>query len=149
MRHRAESEWLLFADPDEFMHFGPELGDPRGLLPRWLSEQSSEVTELSIKNMVFGGVPERNTGLMIERFTHRSADAEMFGREKSLVRTDWTAGMWVHHSSLRECGSLQIVLPEQVRMNHYVHALDGPESDPVKSDKSASQVGSYLVVHSN
>ena len=140
MRHRGESEWLLFADPDEFMHFSPELGEPRGVLQRWLSEQSEEVTELSIKNMVFGGVPERHTGLMIERFTHRSPEAELFGREKSIVRPQWTASMWVHHTSERVCGSVRSVSPDQVRMNHYVHALDGPESDPLKSDQSASQV---------
>ena len=73
-------------DPDEFLHFGDAAARTPAALHQWLREQPASVTELSIKNMVFGGLPEKQHGSVLERFTVRSEMHEVFGREKFFAR---------------------------------------------------------------
>lgn len=45
MRHRSASEWLLFVDPDEFVHFGPAMQRPSAL-QEFLNGQSQDVAQV-------------------------------------------------------------------------------------------------------
>lgn len=123
LRHRTQSEWLLFMDPDEFLHFGDAAARTPAALHRWLREQPASVTELSIKNMVFGGLPEKQHGSVLERFTWRSPSAERYCREKFFARSSNTQAVFIHGVTRFECGRRFVVDPDQVRVNHYFNAV--------------------------
>jgi len=128
LRHRSTDEWLLFLDPDEFLHSNIERYNRKNGLWDFLDDYvgDDDVSEITLKNMVFGGSNSRNFGnyaTVFSQYIRRSPEVEPGSREKFFARSATVASTWCHQVSQYKCGRKATPHPDVMRANHYVNAI--------------------------
>jgi len=150
MRHRHVARWLLFADPDEFLHFSERSeyaktpGAARSFVERYAEDGTT--SEITLKTQVFGQPMVDGTGLVIERYTRRKAQEEVVGRQKYIARSSGVAVVWTHHVATFVCGGKRTADPSrQARLNHYYHVVATEQLDGARHETSIEVLRNSVV----
>jgi len=137
LRHSGVHDWVLFLDPDEFLHHADRKRNAlRGYLDE-LQQGDRAVAQVMLQNLLVAGQPLVPSGPLVEQYIMR-ANVTVPWRQKPLVHAPSIEFMWAHFASRLLCGRTVMAHPASSRVNHYMAADGRKLKDPEPSVKDLS-----------
>ena len=121
MRHQHQHRWLMFLDPDEYLHIN-KTSFPAQSVEAYVDEwerQVPSVSQVRLQSVTFAGAPNLQQRTLVQQYVWR-ADRTIAWREKPLVHAASSYSMFAHFATRLRGGETVRASPEVARIHHYM-----------------------------